>query len=145
MRIEASRRVAAGPEAVFARLTDFPGFEARARARQLPVERLSEAPPAWRIGVSFRGMDYPVELRVGSVTPPEGYVAELATRGMGGTADVRIEPEGDGSLLSVTLDVAGRGLAGRAALQAVALARPLLETRLAGALARLAAEIEGRL
>lgn len=142
MRIEATQPVMAPPEAVFARMADFEMFEARARRRALPVERLAHDPPAWRIGVDWRGMAYSVELAVETVTAPSGYVANVAARGVGGSAVIDILPRAPGSLLLVALDLWGQGLAGRMAMQTLGFARPMLEGRLQGALAKLAAEIE---
>ena len=143
MRIAAEQAIAAPPETVFGRLADFPMFEERARRRHLPVERLTDDPPAWRIGAEWRGMSYDVELRVETVTPPEGYTAAVAARGVEGQARIRIVPDGDGSVASVAVDFDARGLAGRMLMQTLQFARPMLEGRLKGALAKLAAEIEG--
>ena len=142
MRLEVTQAVAAPPEAVFARLADFPGFEARARRRRIPVKRLSDDPPAWHIGVDWHGFSQEVELHVVWIRPPEGYEAALATRGLDGTARVTVVPAPGGSRLTVALEVGSRGFAGRLVLQTLAFARPALEARLKGALARLAAEVE---
>ena len=143
MRIAARQRIAAAPEAVFARLADFEMFEARAARRGIPVERLADDPPAWRIGVDWHGIRQEVDLKVRRVTPPEGYAAHVETRGMGGDARIEIVEEGKGSLLSVVLELEGHGFAGRMLMQTLSFARAALEGRLAGALAKLAAEIEG--
>ena len=142
MRIDAEQAIAAPPEAVFARLADFEMFERRAERRGIPVERVDRDPPGWRIGVDWRGMSYTVDLQVETVTPPAGYTASVKTRGVGGSAVIDVAPHAGGSLLSVAVDVAGRGLAGRVVLQTLAFARPALEGRLKRALAKLAAEIE---
>jgi hypothetical protein len=108
----------------------------------MPVERLAENPPAWRIGVDWRGLLHEVDLMVQDIAAPRGYTARVATRGIDGDAAVAIAPRDPGSLLSVALRLDGQGFAGRMLLQTVNFARPMLEGRLEGALARLAAEIE---
>lgn len=143
MRIEAEQAIAAAPEAVFARIADFEMFEARAERRGIPVERLDHDPPGWRIGVTWKGIAYTVDLQVETVTPPEGYTASVVTRGAEGTAEIGIVPDTSGSRLSVAVDVEGQGFAGRVVMQTLGFARPALEGRLRGALGRLAAEIEG--
>jgi carbon monoxide dehydrogenase subunit G len=142
MRIEAEQHVAAPPEAVFARLADFESFEARAGRRGIPVERLENDLPGWRIGVDWHGMSYAVDLQVQTVTPPEGYSASVATRGVDGTAVIAIAPQDGGSRLRVTISADGRGVAGRMVLQTLGFARPILEGRLSRALSKLAGEIE---
>ena len=142
MRVGATQRVAAPSETVFARLADFDMFEERARRRNIPVSRLANDPPAWRIGVDWKGMSYTVDLNVVSVSPPEGYTADVATRGVGGSAVIDIAEDGAGSVLSVALDLEGKGFAGRMVMQTLSFARPALVGRLEGALAKLAREIE---
>jgi hypothetical protein len=142
MRIEARQPVAAAPETVFARIAHFEMFEERARRRSVPVERLADDPPAWRIGVDWRGLAYSVELQVETVTAPSGYTANVLTRGVGGSAAVDIAPADRGSLLSVALHLEGQGMAGRMVMQSLSFARPALEGRLRSALAKLASEIE---
>ncbi len=142
MRIEAVQSVAASPDAVFARLADFEMFEARAQRRGIPVDRLADDPPAWRIGVEWKGLSYKVDLAVVTVEPPKGYTANVATRGVSGSARIDIAEDGAGSVLSVALALEGRGLAGRMVMQTLNFARPVLVGRLESALAKLAEEIE---
>jgi hypothetical protein len=142
VRLEAAQIVEAPPEVVFHRLADFEMFEDRAARRGMPVKRLTADPPAWRIGVDWRGLLHEVDLMVHDIAAPRGYVARVATRGIDGDAAVEIAPRDPGSLLSVALRLDGQGFAGRMLLQTVNFARPMLEGRLKGALARLAAEIE---
>jgi hypothetical protein len=142
IRIAAAHRVSASPDEVFARMADFDMFEALARRRSVPVERLGGEPPAWRIGVEWKGLAYVVELRVRTMTAPGGYLADVATRGIEGCAAVDIRPDGDGSVLRVAVDLGSLGVRGRMVVETLGLARPMLEGRLRGALARLAGEIE---
>ena len=142
MRLNARRPVAAPPDAVFDRLADFSMFEARAERRGIPVDRIASDPPAWRIGVDWRGVAHEVELHVLSVARPEGYDARVATRGVSGMAAVDIRAGGPGTLLAVDLQLRGEGFAGRMVLQTLTFARGMLQARLDGALGKLALEIE---
>lgn len=142
MRIEAEQRVAAPPESVFDRVADLAGFEERARRRGMPVERLADDPPAWRLGVDWHGITAAVELGVEALDAPRSYVVGMATRGVGGCATVEVVPDAGGSILRVRIDAEPSGMKGRMLVQTLRLALPKLEGRLSDVLARLAAEIE---
>jgi hypothetical protein len=142
MRIEVEQQVAAPPEAVLARAADFAGFEARARRRGLPVERLADDPPAWRLGVTWHGHVHGVLLRIEGPVLPKGYRVAAEVRGIDALCVVDVALDGVQSMLSVRIDLAGRGIAGRMLMKTLGPARPVLEDRLRGALARLAAEME---
>jgi hypothetical protein len=140
MRIEVAEQVAAPPAAVFARAADFDAFEAWARRRGLPVERVAEDPPAWRVGVTWRGLALSVDLAVDALDAPRRYAVSGEARGVDGRAAVEVVPGPAGSVLSVRIELRGRGVAGRMLMQPLRLARPVLEGRIRGALAALAAE-----
>lgn len=142
MRIDVAQPIAAPPDAVFARVADFGALEARARRRGLPLERLSDDPPAWRVGVSWHGITRSVDLRIEPHDGRQAFGVAAATRGVDGGAVVDVAATGEGSLLSVGIDLQPHGMAGRMLLRTLDLARPVLETRLRAALTRIAAEIE---
>ena len=129
MRLGARARAAAPPEAVMARLTDYPAHEARARARGLDVDRLGAA-EAWVVRHELLGARRETRIEV-VARDPSGLRLATDTGGVASDVAIRLAPLGDGATeIAVDVAVTARTLGARLAMGPVRMAGGEIERRL---------------
>ena len=147
MMIFAGRDIDAPPEAVFAALTDFGRYEAKARSNGIEVARLDAgggtAEAAWRIAAEIRGLHRAIEARVVGLEPPERLAIRAGSEGLSALVYSEVVARASGrSTLHVRIELTSGTLKARLVLQSLKLARGALTERLDRQLDRLARSIE---
>lgn len=114
---------------VFARVTDFAGFERSALRRGADVQRLDTLSRpgigmSWAITFGYRGKPRTVEAKVVSFDPPNGLILDATSAGLDGVCTVDLVPLSRlRTRLSLTLEVKARTLPARILLQTLKVAR----------------------
>jgi carbon monoxide dehydrogenase subunit G len=106
-RIDVSREIAAPPQRVWELITDLRG----APARLTTVKRVEMlAGPEFGVGTRWRetrvmfGRDATEEMTVTAVDPGRSYTTEADSRGVRYVSELRVEPAGTGSRLSMSIE-----------------------------------------
>ena len=147
MKFVATEEVAAPIEAVWARVSDFDGFETRAAARAGPIERRPPGPASkgtvWEGRVEAMGKVRDARVTLERLDPEESLVARGVVEGVEVDCLVALEPLGSQrTRMVVTTEASGTGIAARLALKAASLKKASLDERYARRLADFAGSIE---
>lgn len=142
MKFKVSEDVDAPRAMVWARLTDFSGFEQDARGRGATVTRVGNWTAAaegveWRGDVTVRGKSRPLSAKVTRLVAEEACVIESRIGGMDCFYEmtfVALTPEV--TRVALVLDLSASTLSARLLLQTMKLARGRVMQRLQGLIAR---------
>lgn len=147
MKFVATEDIAAPIDAVWARVSDLEGFEARAKQR---VSGLARTPPGpatqgskWTGKAEVMGKARTITVVASILVAPNQLLAEAGTDGMTVTIQVDLEAKGPSlTRLTVTTEAKARSLAARLMLQSAKLARATMAKRYKGRVADFASRIE---
>lgn len=149
MKFKVSEDVEAPQALVWARFTDFSGFEQDARARGATIIRVGNWTTAtegveWRGDVTIRGKERALSAKVTRLAPKDLCLIESRVGGMACSYEMTLVPlSAEVTRVSLTLDLAADTLAARLLLQTLKLARSRVQLKLHGVLARQGHAVEG--
>lgn len=135
MRFSAREDIEAPIDHVYARVTDFAGFERQMLRRGAEVRRVDGGRPvatgsAWDVAFTFRSRERRVRATIARLDAPTDLVIDLAANGLDGvtTVDlVALSPHR--TRLAVTIDLSATSLSARLLLQSLKLAKSNLTNR----------------
>lgn len=142
MKFKVSEDVDAPQAMVWARFTDFSGFENDARGRGATLTRLGNWTETaqgveWRGEVTVRGKSRPITAKVTQLVPQEMCIVESRIGGMNCHHEMSfIALSGAVTRVGLVLDLSADTLTARLLLQTMKLARGRVLQRLQGILAR---------
>ena len=150
MRFAAGEDVEAPLEAVYAAVTDFPGFERALLRRGARIRRTEHGAgqgmgAGWEIEMPLGGTLRRIETRLAETYPPEGYRLTARSGGIEGWAVVELTALSPRrTRLEVVAELAPVTLAARLLVHSLKLAKPKIDDRLGAYLAGFARRLEVR-
>ena len=147
MKFSAREDIEAPIDHVFARVTDFAGFERQIMRRGADVRRIDAGQPvqagsSWDVAFSYRGRERRVLATVARLDPPTTIAIDMAASGLDGVTLidlVALSPQR--TRLSVSIELSARTLSARLLLQSLKLAKSNLTSRFKARVADLAKDI----
>ncbi|NKX42963.1 SRPBCC family protein [Roseicyclus persicicus] len=142
MKFKVSEDVDAPQSMVWARFTDFSGFEEDARGRGATITRVGNWSTTaegveWRGEVTIRGMNRAVAAKVSRLVPQDLCLIESRIGGMDCAYEMAFVPlSADVTRVTLTLDLSAETMTARLLLQTLKLARGRVLQRLQGMIAR---------
>ncbi|MFZ3580619.1 SRPBCC family protein [Loktanella sp. DJP18] len=148
MKFSSREDIEAPIEKVYARVTDFAGFERQMLRRGADVRRVDPGQPvkagsAWDVAFTFRSRDRRVRATVTRLAAPTDVVIDMAANGLDGVTTIEVlalSPQR--TRLSVTVELSARSLSARLLLQSLKLAKSNLTNRFKKRVADFAQGIE---
>lgn len=140
--------IAAPIDYVYARVTDFSGFERSALRRGIDVRRTDQNPVAtegsvWRIAFAFRGKQRKAEAKLTACERPNGLLIDFQSGGIKGRSVIELVPLSiERTRLSVAVELSPTSLGARLMIQSLRLARGNMEKRFKSRVADFAEELE---
>lgn len=149
MKFVAVEDISAPIETVWARVSDFDGFQRRVSGKAGDIRRTPDGPvgpgTTWNGRATFNGKTRDASVTVVQLNAPAHLLVEGGTEGMKITVDVTLEAlSARSTRLTVTSEAKARTLAARLMLQSAKLARQSLAKRYKGRVAAFAEGIEKR-
>ncbi|WP_296423170.1 SRPBCC family protein [Yoonia sp.] len=132
---------------VFAKVSDFAGFERRALRQGAQIKRLDDGPAQigsiWEAALKFRGRERRIQATLSALQPPETYRVHTLSDGL--TAETQLElialsPTRTRVILMI--DLRARTLTARLLLQSMKLAKGKLTKRFKARVLEFAEDIE---
>lgn len=129
MKFSTREDIEAPIDYVFARTTDFNGFERQALRRGADVQRLDgssviQQGSAWDIAFKFRGKDRKMKAAIANLDQPTLVRFEITANGIeGDTVMELVALSRNRTRLSVTIDLTPKSLSARLLLQSLKLAK----------------------
>lgn len=147
MKFVAAEEIAAPAELVWARVSDFEGFERRAAGKAGHVSRAPDGPigsgTTWTGSVHAAGKLRSVSVTLLQLDENQAMELEGGSDGMTVTLDVSLKVLApDRTLLTVTTEAKARSLTARLMLQSAKLARQTLAKRYRGRVSAFAEKVE---
>ena len=142
MKLKVSEDVDAPQEMVWARFTDFSGFEEDARGRGAILNRVGNWTQTvqgveWRGEVTVRGKSRPITAKVTQLVPQELCIVDSRIGGMNCNQEIIFVPLSTTvTRVALMLDLSADTLTARLLLQTMKLARGRVLQKLQGVLAR---------
>lgn len=148
MKFSTREDIEAPIDYVFARVTDFNGFERQALRRGADVQRVDPASviqqgAAWDIAFKFRGKDRKMKATISNLDQPTQLTMQIAANGIDGETLVELVAlSRNRTRLSVGIDLSPKSLSARLLLQSVKLAKNNLTRKFKLRVSELAVDIE---
>ncbi|MGB3409526.1 MAG: SRPBCC family protein [Jannaschia sp.] len=147
MKFVAVEDISAPIETVWAKVSDFDGFQRRVSARAGDIRRTPDGPVSqgttWSGRATFNGKTRDVTVVVMELSGPVSMALEGGTDGMTITVEIALEAlSARATRLTVTSQAKARTLAARLMLQSAKLARQTLAKRYKGRVAAFAESVE---
>ena len=128
MKFSTKEDIEAPIDYVFARVTDFNGFERQALRRGADIKRIDEGVQptvgaAWQVAFKFRGKDRKMKATIAQMDVPTVLQIDTAANGITGESLIELVAlSRNRTRLSVTLDLSPQSLTARLLLQSLKLA-----------------------
>ena len=150
MKFSAREDIDAPIDLVYAKVTDFSGFERQMMRRGADVRRIDPGQPvtlgsAWDVAFTFRSRERRVRAVVSRMDAPTDVVIDLVANGLDGTTTidlVALSPQR--TRLAVSIDLSAKSLSARLLLQSLKLAKSNLSNRFKKRVAEFAKGIDGK-
>ncbi|MDG1376763.1 MAG: SRPBCC family protein [Yoonia sp.] len=129
MKFSTKEDIEAPIDYVFARVTDFNGFERQALRRGADIKRIDEGVQptvgaAWQVAFKFRGKDRKMKATIAQMDVPTVLQIDTAANGITGESLIELVAlSRNRTRLSVTLDLSPQSLTARLLLQSLKLAK----------------------
>ncbi|SEM74858.1 Polyketide cyclase / dehydrase and lipid transport [Loktanella fryxellensis] len=149
MKFSAREDIEAPIQQVYARVTDFAGYERQMLRRGADVKRLDTGQPvvvgsAWDATFTYRGRERRVQARIARLDAPTDLVVSIVANGLDGATTVELvalSPKR--TRLSVTIELSARSIPARLLLQSLKLAKSNLTARFKKRVSEFAKSVEG--
>ena len=129
MKFSTREDIEAPIDYVFARVTDFQGFERQALRRGADVQRLDKSGAvqqgsAWDVAFKFRGKDRKMKATISQLDTPTSLHIDTAASGIDGATVIELVAlSRNRTRVSVTIDLSPKSLSARLLLQSLKLAK----------------------
>lgn len=129
MKFSTKEDIEAPIDYVFARVTDFNGFERQALRRGADIKRIDEGVQptvgaAWQVAFKFRGKDRKMKATIAQMDVPTVLQIDTAANGITGESLIELVAlSRNRTRLSVTMDLSPQSLTARLLLQSLKLAK----------------------
>ncbi|MDG1863250.1 MAG: SRPBCC family protein [Yoonia sp.] len=129
MKFSTKEDIEAPIDYVFARVTDFNGFERQALRRGADIKRIDEGVQptvgaAWQVAFKFRGKDRKMKATIAQMDVPTVLQIDTAANGITGESLIELVAlSRNRTRLSVTMDLSPHSLTARLLLQSLKLAK----------------------
>lgn len=148
MKFSTREDIEAPIDYVFARVTDFTGFERQALRRGADIRRLDDAPvpvegSAWQVAFKFRGKDRKLTGTIAKLEEPTLLRIDTAAKGISGVTSFEIVAlSRNRTRISATIELTPQSLSARLLLQSLKLAKNNLNRKFKLRITEFAEDVE---